>query len=187
MTVAILCEGEAEKAIIELLIDKNLLIFSSEEMIHGKPFRSRNAKIFSQKELNHQFENGIDIYRILDSKNEKFKIKFPYDKQVNAIYNVLTCPEIELLIIINENKYDNFKKKNLKPSDYIKNMSKFKGEKIKSSSFVKSYWLYHGIDKLVNSIFICSQKMNLSKRTKHKKENYDVVDISLYDLINHLK
>ena len=41
---AVICEGAAESAIIDLLIDHNLLIFSREEMLDERVIRCRTAK-----------------------------------------------------------------------------------------------------------------------------------------------
>ena len=41
---ACICEGSAEAAIIDILVDNNLLIFSREEMLDEKVIRCRSAK-----------------------------------------------------------------------------------------------------------------------------------------------
>ncbi len=41
---ACICEGSAEKAIIDILVDNNLLIFTREEMLEECVIRCRNAK-----------------------------------------------------------------------------------------------------------------------------------------------
>lgn len=53
--------------------------------------------------------------------------------------NVITAPEIEMLMICNEGKYHDFeKKKNMSPSEYCKSILKMKN--VKSVSFVKEYF-----------------------------------------------
>ena len=55
------------------------------------------------------------------------------------IVNVITAPEIEMLIICNEGKYLDFeKRKNMSPSEYCKSILKMKN--VKSVSFVKEYF-----------------------------------------------
>lgn len=71
---ACICEGSAEEAIMDILIDNHLLIFEREEM----------------------------------------------------------------LIILNEKRYDDFKRSKLKPSDYCK--SDFRMKAVKSYGFVKDYF-----------------------------------------------
>lgn len=41
---ACICEGSAESAIIDILIDNDLLIFSREELLEESVIRCRNAK-----------------------------------------------------------------------------------------------------------------------------------------------
>lgn len=42
---ACICEGAAEAAIIDILVDNDLLIFTREEMLEEQVIRCRNAKI----------------------------------------------------------------------------------------------------------------------------------------------
>lgn len=42
--VACICEGAAEKAIIDILLDNDLLIFSREKMLEEKILRCREGK-----------------------------------------------------------------------------------------------------------------------------------------------
>jgi len=43
----------------------------------------------------------ISVIRILDSRRENFKLSKAYEHKVDVI-NVITAPEIEMLIIFNE-------------------------------------------------------------------------------------
>ena len=82
---ACICEGAAENAIMDILLDEELLVFSREEMLEESVIRCRDGKKFEQK---------IDVI------------------------NVITAPEIEMLIIFAENQYKEFKKSGKKPSDF---------------------------------------------------------------------
>lgn len=66
---------------------------------------------------------------------EYFKLSKAYESKVDVI-NVITAPEIEMLIIFNEEKYNEFKKSGKKPSIFCK-------ENLKMSS-VKSYDFVNG-------------------------------------------
>ena len=107
---ACICEGAAEGAIIDLLVDKGLLIFSREEMLDEKVIRSRTAKNFEEQYLRRGFETKVTVLRILDSHHEKFQLSKAYAHQVDVI-NVVTAPEIEMLIIHAEGKYEQFVRK----------------------------------------------------------------------------
>ena len=69
--IACLCEGAAEQAVIELLLDAEKLIFTRDEMLEGEPLRCRSASKFEAKYLRKGFSEKITIYRILDSRRER--------------------------------------------------------------------------------------------------------------------
>ena len=79
--------------------------------------RCRSASAFESRYLRKGFSGKITVYRILDSRREKFRLGKAYEHKVDVI-NVVTAPEIEMLIILNENRYDDFKKSGMKPSEY---------------------------------------------------------------------
>ena len=99
---ACICEGSAERAVMDILLDHDLLIFSREEMLDEEIIRCREGRKFEEKYLRKGFEDKISVIRILDSRREGFKIDKAYQHKVDVI-NVITAPEIEMLIIFNEN------------------------------------------------------------------------------------
>ena len=115
--VACIAEGAAETAIIDILVDHHLLIFEREQMLDEQVLRCRNASTFESRYLRKGFSGKITVYRILDSRRERFRLSKAYEHKVDVI-NVVTAPEIEMLIILNENRYDDFKKSGMKPSAY---------------------------------------------------------------------
>ena len=98
--IACICEGAAEQAIIECLLDANKLIFTYDDMIEGEVIRCRSAKKFEERYLRKGFDEKITVLRILDSRREKFKLSKAYAPKIDVI-NVITAPEIEMLIILN--------------------------------------------------------------------------------------
>lgn len=83
------------------------------------------------------FNGKISVIRILDSRHENFKLSKAYASKVDII-NVVTAPEIEMLIILNEDKYKDFKKSGKKPSVFCKDDLKM--AEVKSYDFVKNYF-----------------------------------------------
>lgn len=155
---ACICEGGAERAILDLLLDNHMLIFEREQLIEEEVLRCRSAKEFEGKYLKKGFEETITVYRILDSRSEKFKISKGYKHKIEVV-NVVTAPEIEMLIIFNEGKYRDFKKTNEKPSIYCKRNLKYKD--VKNYEFVRQYFSdvdmlkkvlheYHRVSKVHN-------------------------------------
>ena len=70
-----------------------------------------------------------------------------YEHKIDVI-NVITAPEIEMLIILNEGKYDAYKRSRKKPSDFCKEDLRMRG--IKSRKFVEDY--FSDINRLIDAI-----------------------------------
>jgi len=136
-SVACLAEGSAEQAIMDILLDNDLLIFSRQDLIDEKVLRLRSAEKFEQRYLRKNFSGRITIYRILDSRHENFKISKAYQHQVKVV-NIITAPEIEMLIILSEGQYDAFKKSGQKPSEFCKKVLRYRN--VKTHDFVKTYF-----------------------------------------------
>lgn len=80
----------------------------------------------------------------------------------------MTAPEIEMLIIHAEKKYDDFKRKNLKPSEYCKTQLKYGS--VKNYQFIKEY--FSNVDILISAI-----------SDYHNKSYIQKDEITLYDLL----
>ena len=144
---ACICEGAAESAIIDILVDNDLLIFSRSEMLDESVIRCRNAKRFEERYLRKGFDDQISVVRILDSRREEFRLSKAYAHKIDVI-NVITAPEIEMLIIHNEGAYEQFKRSGKKPSDFCK--IDLRMHDVKSYDFVKEY--FSDPDTLVRAI-----------------------------------
>ena len=140
--IACICEGGAERAILDLLLDNHKLIFEREDLIEEEILRCRSGKEFEKRYLRKGFADQITIYRILDSRSEKFNLSKAYEPKVD-VKNVITAPEIEKLIICTEGKttdYERESRKNpqLKPSIYCKAFLKYSD--VKRYDFVTKYF-----------------------------------------------
>ena len=144
---ACICEGSSEQAIIELLIEDGRLIFSYEDLLEEQVLRCRDAKTFEERYLRKGFDDKITVFRILDSRREKFRLRPVYADKVSVV-NVITAPEIEMLLILSEGKYTDFKKKKQKPSDFCKKVLHHKD--VKSYEFIRNY--FADTEKLVAAI-----------------------------------
>lgn len=134
---ACICEGAAESAIIDILVDNDLLIFSRSEMLDESVIRCRSAKRFEERYLRKGFDNQISVIRILDSRREEFHLSKAYAHKIDVI-NVITAPEIEMLLIHNEGAYKRFKRSGKKPSEFCK--IDLRMHDVKSYDFVKEYF-----------------------------------------------
>lgn len=154
--VACICEGAAENAIMDILLDNDLLVFKRTDMLDDKVIRTRSGEIFEKRYLRKSYRNRISIIRILDSRREEFRISRAYIPLVDVI-NIITAPEIEMLIIHSEQVCESFKKSRLKPSEYC--VSKLHITNVKSYDFVRDY--FDDTTKLLTSIFRYRQKANI--------------------------
>lgn len=135
--IACICEGSAEEAIMDILLDHDLLIFSREDLLEERVLRSRSAKKFEERYLRKGFSAPISVVRILDSRRENFTLSKAYAHKVDVI-NVITAPEIEMLIIHKEKAYDKFKRTQKKPSEFCK--TEFHMTNVKAYAFVRHYF-----------------------------------------------
>lgn len=145
--IACICEGTAERVIINLLLDNNKLVFSREDLLDEDVISCRNAKTFEKQYLRKGFTEQITVLRILDSRTENFCLSKAYINKIKVV-NVITAPEIEMLIIFNENKYTDFKSSGMKPSVYCKVELKY--HDVKSKEFVEKY--FKNVDVLIAAI-----------------------------------
>lgn len=135
--VACICEGTAERVIINRLLDDDKLIFTRNDLLDGELIRCRDAKSFEEQYLRKGFNGKITVLRVLDSRRENFRLGKAYEHKIDVI-NVITAPEIEMLIIFNEGQYTAYKKSGKKPSDFCKVDLGYK--RVKSREFVSEYF-----------------------------------------------
>ena len=76
-------------------------------MLDEKVIRIRSAKNFEERYLRKGFSDQISSIRILDSRKENFRLSKAYAHKVDVI-DIITAPEIEMLIIHTENLYNQF-------------------------------------------------------------------------------
>lgn len=169
-TIMCVCEGNFEYEIIEILLDNDLLFFTREDLIEEKPTKIRSASRLQTEYLNRKFEKGLIILRIIDSKSDKFRLSKEYENKVNQVNDVITKPEIEILIIIDKDHYHEYTQKyksRKSPSNYCKRNLRLK--KLKSKGFAEDYFQDPSV--LVNAI------SSYNKLSNQK-------DLNLYDLLN---
>lgn len=120
--------------------------------------RCRAAQNFEQQYLGKSFKKKITVIRILDSKKENFNLSKAYQSKIKVI-NIVTAPEIEMLIIFHENRQEEFWKSKLKPSDFC--LQRLRFSKVKEYKFVKDY--FSDPTELVKAIREYQRKSNIPK------------------------
>lgn len=145
--IACICEGGAEKAIINLLLDHKKLIFQREDLLDESVLDCRNGKVFEERHLQMRFLEKITVFRILDSRRENFKVSRAYRDKIEVV-NVITAPEIEMLIILEKGLYKKYKASHTSPSDFCKRELGIRN--VKKPDFVKKY--FEDIDVLMKCL-----------------------------------
>lgn len=135
--VGCICEGNAEHAILDILLENDYLIFRKQDLINSNDLRLRNARDFEARYLRESFPDKVQIYLILDSHTQEFKLSKGYRHKAE-VHKVVTAPEIEMLLILDQGLYDKFQKvkSSMKPSAFCKNRM--------SIGYRKSYQFVYG-------------------------------------------
>lgn len=184
--VAIVVEGATEKAIIELLIENDCLMFSSSQVVNydsidglDSPYRGANRfygnpTTFSNHYLTQDYEGKKMIVLIIEDRSGMpYKIAQPFlDKlETGGIYHVITQSEIEMIEIYFRNIEGQFNKvkSQMKPSEFLTNHLKIKKNQIKSYDRIKRDLNPYG--NLVSAIV--EYKSN-SNPKKWKKKNNEI-------------
>ena len=129
------CEGAAEEVIVRKLLLASAFVFPRENVIEIT--RKRKASEIQDAYLGFDYDWPVSILRVHDSRKESFSLGRLYKDRFSVI-NVITHPEIDVLAILNEGKWDAWKRTSMKPSDYCKSVLRM--PKIKQTSFLERYW-----------------------------------------------
>ena len=84
--MAVICEGGAETAIMEMLLDAGRLIFTEEDLFYDEIIRCRSAETFKQRYLKVRMDFKLTIIRVLDSRRENFRLSKPYCDEVDVMH-----------------------------------------------------------------------------------------------------
>lgn len=141
--VLFVCEGSAESAIIETLVESGMLGVPDDRIERDQetdaPYTTRRSgSAVTDAFLNLDYEGGpLRIIRIADSRNERFKLRRGYEERA-TVETLLTRPEIEILVILREHAYDQWRKSRLSANQYCK--QRLDMPDVKRYEFIKQYW-----------------------------------------------
>ena len=76
--IACICEGGAETAIMDILLDCNLLVFTREQMLEESVLPRTSVKEFERRYLRRDYDQRLLILRVIDSHREEFKLSKAY-------------------------------------------------------------------------------------------------------------
>lgn len=157
--ILIMTEGTTELAFLDVLLEKNILKFSKEELLMEEMYQCRQIDgqiVNAIQILNYQ--DKVLIYRVGDTLKDKLKIpETILPEKIMGIIDVLTKPEFEILFILNENLYDEYLKvkSNTKASSFYKIHNK---QYKKQYNFVYEYFNKISKEEIINLINLYVKK-----------------------------
>ena len=175
MKYLIMCEGPNELEIIRMLLAHDKLIFTEDDLLNLVPYHARqignNAAVKTALKLYH---GEIQVLRIGDKLSDELKIPKEYKDRISNVRKYCTKPELEMLLIISENKDSDFEKVKSKISPKI-----FSKENViynnkhynNSTAFYREYY-GERIELLVDTI-----KRYKQLKGKHKKDEFYLADL----------
>lgn len=150
---------------VNYLLDHEMLIFRKSDLLFGKVTRSRGVKKIQEEYLSLSFDKPVVIFRIIDSKSEKFKLDPAYRSRYEQnVFDIITRPEIEILIIIKNGDYERYSNKHkskTKPSEYCQ--AKYGIKKIKSEG--KFILAFDNQEQLISSITLYKRFADTNEHT----------------------
>lgn len=170
MKYLIMCEGPNELEVVRMLLEHDKLIFTKDDLLNLVPYHARQiTKSAAVKNALNLYSGEVHVLRIGDTLGDELKIPKDYKQQITKISKYCTKPELEMLLIISENKQLDFEKHKISksPKMFAKENIIYNRVRYNNSTiFYRQY--YDGrIDLLIKTI----KKYKQIK--KHKKnENY---------------
>ena len=154
MKILIMCEGPNELKIVNLLLDNNKLKFTRDDLLDMRPFHARQLTSPQLKPALDAYHGDIEIYRIGDKMSDALKVPKELLPVIKSQAKFCTKPELEMLLIIAENKASDFEKLKAKqkPKDFCKQNVVFKRKKYDNSTVFYDDYFGDRIELLVSAI-----------------------------------
>ena len=143
MKILIMCEGPNELKVLNLLLDNGKLNFTRDDLLDMRPFHARQLTSPQLKPALDAYHGNIEIYRVGDTMTDALKIPKELIPQIQAQKKFCTKPELEMLLIIAENKVAEFEKvkSKQKPKSFCKKNVSFNRKKYdNSTAFFEEYF-----------------------------------------------
>lgn len=173
MKILIMCEGPNEKAVVEILLDAGCLKFSRNDLVGLDVYHARQLTSPVIKANLNIYTGDFEVYRIGDSMSEKLSVSADYRDRIKGIGKFCTKPELEMLLIISEDKELEFEKvkagkHKMKPKEFCKANVVYNRKRYDNSTQFYRDYFGRDIDALVNSI----KKYKQTHGAHNKGEGY---------------
>lgn len=174
MKYLIMCEGPNELGIIRILLEHDKLKFTQDDLLGLTSYHARqiDRSTVVKTELG-MYHGNVEVLRVGDTLTDKLRIPKEYRNKITAVKKYCTKPELEMLLIISEQKESRFNRVSscTKPKIFCKNEIKYNNKTYDNST--KFYQAYYGsrVNVLINAI-------NRYKQIKrHSRDEYYLADL----------
>lgn len=170
-SIICICEGTAEEDVMNWLLDEDRLILKRKDLVGKNRYqltRTRKVRKIENEMLNLDFEKPVVIFRIIDSRSEKFVLSNLYKHRFDVV-SFRTNPEIEILMISFKGDLHRFMTKHSREKPSVYATKKYKLKHIKQKGMMKSFF-----DGNINSL-IASLKTHKSKIGRNHLTIYDLI------------
>lgn len=177
MKLLVMCEGPNEKAVVDMLLDAGCLEFSEDDLVGLTVYHARQLTAPVIKTALSIYTGDFEVYRIGDSMTDKLPIPADYQGRVKGVRKFCTKPELEMLLLIAEDKetaYEKVKagKRKMKAKDFCKANVVYNRKRYDNSTqFFKDYF-GSDIEMLVRVI-----KKYKHSHGAHKKDEEYLADL----------
>lgn len=142
----VMCEGPNEKAVVDMLLDAGCLKFSRDDLVGLTVYHARQLTAPVIKTALNIYPGEFEVYRIGDSMTDKLPVPADYKDRIRGIRKFCTKPELEMLLIIAEDKEAEFEKvkagkRKMKPKEFCKaNVVHNRSRYDNSTQFYRDYF-----------------------------------------------
>ena len=155
MKYLVMCEGPNELEIVRLLLAANKLKFTVDDLLNLVPYHARQiTSSVAVKNALLLYPGDVNVLRIGDKLNDELKIPKDYKDQIKSVSKYCTKPELEMLLIISENKEREFEKvkSHISPKSFSKEHIVYNRHRYDNSTVFYREYYSNRIDLLVESI-----------------------------------
>ena len=175
MKYLILCEGPNELEIIRMLLEHDKLIFREDDLLNLVPYHARqiekNAAVKAALNLYH---GDVHVLRIGDKLNDELKIPREYKEKIKDVKKYCTKPELEMLLIISENKHSDFEKVKSRISPKMFRKENIVYNRIRYNNSTAFYREYYG-ERM--ELLVDTMKRYKQLKGKHQKDELYLADL----------
>lgn len=165
-------EGTCEKALLDVLLDKGLLVFGYDDLLYQQIFASRQINFKLLEMINQlSLDEKIIIIRVGDKLSDNLDISEIEDRVIEC-RKICIKPEFEILHTIHEGLFDAFikQKSSVKVSSfYAEHNCLYK----KTYNFNRYYFELMAKDEL----FETAIEYNHKRKAAHKKDELTLLSI----------